>query len=129
MRAPHESCQATVPTPRRRDWLVNLEATPGFTFHLKNKVTADLPAVATVIADTELRRDILGPIVEDYNARWVPGSPWPHGDLDEWVTDSPLALVTFTDELQMISLVTASIIITCTAASANSSTWRPSASV
>jgi hypothetical protein len=87
-----------VPTAKRRDWLINLEATAGFTFHLKNTVKVDLPAVATVITDPQVRRDILGPVVEDYNLRWVPGSPWPHGDLDEWVAHSPLALVTFADQ-------------------------------
>jgi deazaflavin-dependent oxidoreductase (nitroreductase family) len=86
-----------VPAAKRRDWLANLEATPGFTFHLKNGVQADLPATATVITDLELRRGILGPIVEEYNARWSPDSPFPHGDLDEWVSNSPVALVTFVD--------------------------------
>lgn len=85
-------------TAKRRDWLINLEATCGFTFHLKNRVKADPPAVARVITDPALRRDILGPVVEDHNLRWVPGSPWPNGDLDEWVAHSPLALVTFADE-------------------------------
>ena len=42
-----------VPGPKRRDWLANLDATPGFTFHLKNGVQADLPATATVITDPE----------------------------------------------------------------------------
>jgi deazaflavin-dependent oxidoreductase (nitroreductase family) len=86
-----------VPAPKRRDWLVNLEAIPGFTLHLKNGTQADLPATATVITDPELRRGILRPIVEEYNARWSPGSPWPHGDLEDWVSNSPLALVTLAD--------------------------------
>jgi deazaflavin-dependent oxidoreductase (nitroreductase family) len=86
-----------VPGPKRRDWLINLEATPSFTFHLKNGVQADLPATATVLTDPEQRRDILRPIVEEYNARWSPDSPWPHGDLDEWVSNSPVALVTLAD--------------------------------
>jgi deazaflavin-dependent oxidoreductase (nitroreductase family) len=86
-----------VPAAKRRDWLVNLEATPGFTFHVKNGVTADLAATATVITDPEVRREVLRPIVDDYNARWSADSPWPHGDLDEWVADSPVARVTFTD--------------------------------
>ena len=86
-----------VPAARRRDWLANLEATPDFTFHLKNGPQADLPATATVITDPELRRGILRPIVEEYNARWSPDSPFPHGDLDEWVSNSPLALVTLAD--------------------------------
>ncbi len=86
-----------VPAAKRRDWLANLEATPGFTFHLKHGVQADLAATATVVTDPEVRRGILQPIVDDYNARWTPDSPWPHGDLDEWVANSPVALVTFAD--------------------------------
>jgi deazaflavin-dependent oxidoreductase (nitroreductase family) len=86
-----------VPAAKRRDWLANLEANPSFTFHLKNVVQADLPAAATVITDPEQRRSILGPVVEEYNTRWSPGSPFPHGDLDEWVSNSPVALVTFAD--------------------------------
>jgi hypothetical protein len=86
-----------VPTAKRRDWLANLETTSDFTFHLKNAVQADLPATATVITDPEVRRGILQPIVEQYNARWTPDSPFPHGDLDEWVSNSPLALVTIAE--------------------------------
>src|SRR5437870_1705763 len=33
-------------TPGRRDWYANLLAHPEFTFHLKQSVRADLPAVA-----------------------------------------------------------------------------------
>jgi deazaflavin-dependent oxidoreductase (nitroreductase family) len=84
-----------VPGPRRRDWLINLEAHPSFTFHLKNRVQADLDATATVITDADERRTVLRPVVDGYNARWSPDSPWPRGDLDEWVSDSPLALITF----------------------------------
>jgi deazaflavin-dependent oxidoreductase (nitroreductase family) len=86
-----------VPGPKRRDWLINLEANPALTFHLKNGVRADLEATATVITDPEQRRDILRPVVDEYNARWSPDSPWPHGELDEWVANSPLALVTLSD--------------------------------
>jgi deazaflavin-dependent oxidoreductase (nitroreductase family) len=86
-----------VPAPKRRDWLINLQTTPDFTLHLKNGVQADLPATATIVSDPDVRRGILRPIVDEYNARWSPDSPWPHGDLDEWVSNSPLALVTLTD--------------------------------
>ena len=87
-----------VPRPKRRDWLLNLEANPAFTFHLKNGVRADLRATATVITDPGQRRDVLRPVVEQFNARWSPGSPWPQGDLEEWVSNSPLALVTLADD-------------------------------
>ena len=87
-----------VPGPRSRHWLINLEANPTFTFHLKNQVQADLQATATVITDPDERQHILRPIVDEYNARWSPGSPWPYGRIDEWVSNSPLALVTFAAE-------------------------------
>src|SRR2546422_10999829 len=39
------------PYPGKRKWLLNLEADPHFTFHLKGRTRADLPAVARVIDD------------------------------------------------------------------------------
>ena len=33
-----------IPAERPRAWLLNMEAQPHFTFHLKHGVTADLPA-------------------------------------------------------------------------------------
>ena len=44
---------------RKRAWLLNLEADPRMTFHLKRAVKADLPATARVIADEAERRPIL----------------------------------------------------------------------
>ncbi|MGD0699108.1 MAG: nitroreductase/quinone reductase family protein [Trebonia sp.] len=85
-----------VPGPRTRDWLVNLAASPHFTFHLKHAVKADLPAEAEIISDPAERRRVLTPIVEDFNDRnGGPDSPWPTAVLEEWVERSPLALVTF----------------------------------
>jgi deazaflavin-dependent oxidoreductase (nitroreductase family) len=84
-----------VPGPRTRDWLANLTAEPRFTFHLKNSVVADLPAVATVITDPAERRRIMSDFGADFNRRRVPDSPWPEAVLDEWVERSPLAMVTF----------------------------------
>lgn len=85
-----------VPGPRTRDWLVNLDANPHFTFHLKHAVKADLPAEAEVITDPAERRRVLTDIVDDFNERnGGPGSPWPKAVLEEWVERSPLALVTF----------------------------------
>ena len=50
---------------RTRAWLLNLDAEPRFTFHLKGRVVADLPATARIIADDaerrcDLRRDRQG---------------------------------------------------------------------
>jgi len=47
---------------RPRSWLANLAANPRFTFHLKQRVPADLPATARVITDTAERERFLKPI-------------------------------------------------------------------
>ena len=44
---------------RTRAWLLNLQANPALTFHLKGSVAADLPATARVITDPAERRDVL----------------------------------------------------------------------
>jgi deazaflavin-dependent oxidoreductase (nitroreductase family) len=84
-----------IPAPRRRDWLANLSAEPRFTFHLKNGVGADLPAVAVVITDETERRTLLAPLVDQFNQRRGDDSEWPRAELDEWVQHSPLARVDF----------------------------------
>jgi deazaflavin-dependent oxidoreductase (nitroreductase family) len=86
-----------IPAPKTRDWLANLATHPEFTFHLKQGVVADLPARATVITDVQERRRVLAPLVEQFNARRGPDSPWPVGVLDDWVGRSPLAKVTFVE--------------------------------
>jgi len=86
-----------VPGPRTRDWLVNLAADSRFTFHLKHGVVADLPAQAEVITDPAERRRVLADIVDDFNRRNGPDSPWPRAVLDEWVEHSPLARVSFAE--------------------------------
>jgi deazaflavin-dependent oxidoreductase (nitroreductase family) len=84
-----------IPAPRTRDWLANLAANPRFTFHLKNGVVADLPAVAEVITDPGERRRLFADFVDEFNARNGPDSPWGTAVLDQWVAGSPLALVRF----------------------------------
>ena len=76
-----------IPRPAKRDWLVNLEANPRFTFHLKGRVNADLPAVARVIDDEEERRSVLPHVAR----------AWRRNDLDAMVRYSPLIEVTFPD--------------------------------
>ena len=73
------------PRPNKRDWLLNLEANPEFTFHLKGRVKADLPARARVITDEAERRAVL-----PYVAR-----AWGRNDLEVMVRQSPLIEVTF----------------------------------
>jgi deazaflavin-dependent oxidoreductase (nitroreductase family) len=72
------------PYPRKRRWLLNLEANPHFTFHLKGKTRADLPAVARVIDEEAERREILPHIAR----------AWKRDDLDRMVRYSPLIEVT-----------------------------------
>src|SRR5438309_2740682 len=45
-------------TPGKRDWYANLLVQPGFTFHLKEGLEADLPAVAAPITDPAERRRV-----------------------------------------------------------------------
>ena len=74
-----------IPSRNKRDWLANLEVHPDFTFHLKGRVTADLPAMARVITDEPERREVL-----PYVAR-----AWGRNDLEVMVRYSPLIEVTF----------------------------------
>jgi deazaflavin-dependent oxidoreductase (nitroreductase family) len=75
-----------IPSRNKRDWLANLEAHPDFTFHLKGRVKADLPAKARVIEAEAERREIL-----PYVAR-----AWGRDDLEVMVRYSPLVEVSFT---------------------------------
>ena len=70
--------------PRRRDWYANLLAHPEFTFHLKQRIQADLPARATPILDQARRRAIIAAI---HQKRVV------YQDVEAWVEHSPLVAV------------------------------------
>src|SRR5580698_948608 len=79
-------------TPGRpRSWYANLLSHPGFTFHLKESATADLPATARPVTDPAEREQVLAPILASL------------GDLVSetgqepavWVASSPLVEVTF----------------------------------
>lgn len=65
--------------------LLNLEAYPVFSFHLKRPVPADLPAVARVIDGEAERREILPHVAR----------AWRRNDLEQMVRYSPLIEVTF----------------------------------
>jgi deazaflavin-dependent oxidoreductase (nitroreductase family) len=73
-----------IPFPNRRSWLANLDANPRFTFHLKGKVRADLPATARIIDDEAERRAVLPHIARI----------WGREDLEKMVEQSPLIEVT-----------------------------------
>jgi deazaflavin-dependent oxidoreductase (nitroreductase family) len=76
-----------MPYPRRRSWLANLEANPGFQLHLKRPLRADLPATARIITDESERREILASVART----------WRRNDLDYMVRYSPLIEVTIED--------------------------------
>src|SRR5712692_7571954 len=73
------------PYPRKRRWLLNLEANPHLIFHLKGKTRADLPAVARVIDDEAERKAVLPHVAR----------AWNRSDVDRMVRQSPLIEVTF----------------------------------
>ena len=70
---------------RKRAWLLNLEADPQFTFHLKGAVSADLPATARVIDAEPERRAVFGEIAKIWNGQ----------DVEVMTRHSPLIEVTF----------------------------------
>ena len=79
-------------SPGPRDWYANLVAQPEFTFHLKQSVTADLPARARAITEDAEKRRVMALILQHLKRV---GDPGRRRDLDEWVTRSPLVEVTF----------------------------------
>ena len=72
---------------RTRRWLLNLEADPHFTFHLKGAVDADLPATARVVTDEAERRAVFEYVV----------TVWKGQDVETMNRYSPLIEVTFDD--------------------------------
>jgi deazaflavin-dependent oxidoreductase (nitroreductase family) len=69
-----------------RGWVANLRANPRFTFHLKGRTSADLPARGRVITDRAERELILAPIAAGWRIdRWI------------MVASAPLVEVTFDD--------------------------------
>ena len=71
-------------TPGTRDRYANLAAHPEFTFHLKESVRADLPALARPVLDEAQRREIIAAIHRKLG--------WSR-ELEDWVADSPLVEV------------------------------------
>ena len=74
-----------------RDWYANLVAHPGFTFHLKDSATADLPATARPVTDPAEREKVFAgllPLLGDFSTR-------PGQEPAVWVASSPLVEVTF----------------------------------
>ena len=70
--------------PGTRSWLANLYANPGYTFHLKESLQADLPAWARVITDEVERRQVLALLDDPFST-----------EFEEWIANSPLIEVEF----------------------------------
>jgi deazaflavin-dependent oxidoreductase (nitroreductase family) len=73
---------------RKRAWLLNLEADPRLTIHLKGALDEDLPATARVITDPTERRAV---------AEWIVANAWPRQDADAMTADSPMIEVTLVE--------------------------------
>lgn len=73
---------------RPRSWIANLRENPRLTFHLKQSVRADLPAMARVITDRQERERLLRPIARLWRI-----------DHALMVRSAPLIEVTFPDNL------------------------------
>ena len=73
---------------RRRDWMANLTANREFEFVLKESVDAVLPAVATVVIDTDERRRVFTAPDASYYRDTT-------GSIDRLVDEAPLVRVTF----------------------------------
>lgn len=72
--------------PGHRDWYANLLANPTMTFHLKESLSADLPACAVPITFEKERRKVLTAITSNIDR---------DKDLEKWVSDSPLVEILF----------------------------------
>jgi deazaflavin-dependent oxidoreductase (nitroreductase family) len=76
---------------RARDWYANLVANPGFTFHLKESATADLPATARPVTESAEREQVLAGLL----APLAEFTSKPGQEPEAWVASSPLVEVTF----------------------------------
>jgi len=72
---------------RTRDWIQNITADPHIVVHLKQSISADIPATARVITDPLERR----PFIEAAARRWG------RTDVDEMLQHSPLIVLTVPD--------------------------------
>ena len=72
---------------RTRAWILNLEADPHLTLHLKGGVTANLPATARIVSDEAERRSVLAEVVK----------VWKGQDLETMVRFSPLIEIMLDD--------------------------------
>lgn len=76
--------------PGRRSWYANLLENPGFTFHLKESVRADLDATARAVTEPDERRDVFERLL---------GRLGYLDRIDQWLADSPLVEVNLAGEV------------------------------
>lgn len=69
---------------RTRDWIHNVTADPRVVIHLKQSLSADVPATARVVSDPAQRR----PFIEAAARRWG------RTDVEEMLRHSPLIVLT-----------------------------------
>ena len=75
----------------KRDWLANMNATPGFTVHLKRGLTADISAEAEEITNEERRASVLYRILTE---SWGNEPAKAEHILPRWVENAPLVRFT-----------------------------------
>jgi deazaflavin-dependent oxidoreductase (nitroreductase family) len=73
-------------SPGPRGWYANMTANPRFTWHFKQSLTRDIPAVATPITDENERRALFARMME-LEERMA------HVELDDWARRSPMVEV------------------------------------
>ena len=73
-------------SPGARGWYANMTANPRFTWHFKQSLTRDIPAVATPITDENERRALFARMME-LEDRMA------HVELDDWAKRSPMVQV------------------------------------
>jgi hypothetical protein len=73
-------------SPGTRGWYANLLARPDFTFHFKQSLVRDVPALATPITDPARRRDVIA-LMRATEKRME------RSDVEAWVAGSPLVEV------------------------------------
>ena len=72
---------------RKRDWLANMKANPGFTIHFKHGLEADVMAEAKEITDPDERSDVLYRILTE---SWENEKAKADHILARWVEIAPL---------------------------------------
>jgi deazaflavin-dependent oxidoreductase (nitroreductase family) len=83
--------------PGPRNWYANVRANPRFIVHLKNGVTADLPATAAPV-DEPTRRRVITAVLDLQNRPDVAARVSRRQDPDDWLARSPLVEIVFDDE-------------------------------